>query len=71
MNSEVMKVYHIGRRGRPVRMIVAGDLTDPYRRSPWRRIVTLWNEIVDVARETRELETQLLGRGHYRRIGES
>jgi hypothetical protein len=69
-NSEALSVYYTGLRGRPVRMIRRGDLSDPYRKSPWRRIVTLWDEIVDVAREARALETRLLGRASYRR-GES
>ena len=67
-NATSMSVYEAGLRGRPVPRIQAGDLADPYRKppSPWRRVVTLWSAIVDIARETRELEARLLGRSSRR-----
>ncbi len=65
-----LKVYEIGRRGRPVATIEAGDLGDPYvTHGPWQKLTTLWSEIVDVARESRELERELLGKATYRRFG--
>ena len=67
-NANVIRVYETGLRGRPVRQIGAGDLADPYGKSPWQRIVALWSTIVDVVRETRELQTRLLGRTTYRYI---
>ena len=63
-NASLMSVYEAGLRGRPVPRIEAGDLADPYVKSPspWQRVATLWSAIVDIVRETRELEARLLGR---------
>jgi hypothetical protein len=69
--GNVMKVYEIGRRGKPVRTIMPGDLDDPYGKSPWQRVVTLWSALVDIARESRALETEMLGRAAYRDLGRS
>ena len=65
-NASVIRLYEAGLRGRPVPRIEAGDLGDPYGKSPWRRVATLWATIVDIARETREMETRLLGRTTFR-----
>src|SRR6478735_2185284 len=65
-NANVIQLYEAGLRGRPVARIQAGDLADPYCKSPWQRAATLWSTIVDLVRETREMETQLLGRTTYR-----
>jgi len=65
-NANVIRVYETGLRGRPVARIRPGDLADPYGKSPWRRVVTLWSNIVDVVRATRALESRLLGRTTYR-----
>ena len=67
-NASLMTVYEAGLRGRPVPRIEAGDLADPYGKSPspWQRVATLWATIVDVLRETRELQARLLGRTSYR-----
>ena len=67
MNTEVLKLYEVGRRGRPVRGIRAGDLNDPYGKTPWQKVVALFGTIVDIAREARELETRMLAQGGYRR----
>jgi hypothetical protein len=69
-STQVLKVFEVGRRGKPVTTIGPGDLAEPYAKGPWQRVVALWTTIVEIARETRELETRLLGRGHYRRRGE-
>lgn len=67
----ILKVYETGRRGRPVRTIQPGDLADPYGKTPWRRLVTLWSTLVDVVREARELEARLLGSAQYRYLDRS
>jgi len=65
-NAIVSSLYETGLRGRPVARIEAGDLADPAGKSPWQRVASLWAAIVDVARETREMETRLLGRSTFR-----
>ena len=67
--AHVIRVYETGLRGRPVAHIREGDLADPYGKSPWQRVATLWSTIVDIVRETRALEAQLLGRTTYRTFG--
>ena len=65
-NASVVSLYETGLRGRPVTRIQAGDLADPSGKSPWQRVATLWSTIVDVVRETRAMQTSLLGRTTYR-----
>ena len=65
-NVNVIRLYESGLRGRPVARIQAGDLADPSGKSPWQRVATLWSTIVEVARESREMQTSLLGRTTYR-----
>lgn len=65
-NASVIELYEIGLRGRPVPRIAEGDLADPYRKSLWQRVAEVWNMIVDVAHETRAMETSLLGRTTFR-----
>ena len=65
-NLNVMRLYELGLRGRPVARIREGDLADPYGKSPWEPLVTLWSTIVDIVRETRENQERLLGRTTYR-----
>jgi len=67
-NVNAIRVFEMGLRGRPVPRIGEGDLADPYGKSPLRRLATLWTTIVDIARETRELETRLLGRTTFRNL---
>jgi hypothetical protein len=67
--GDVVKLYEIGLRGRPIRTIRPGDLAQPYARSLWQRIVGVAKAIVEVARDARELEIKTIGRGHYRRGG--
>lgn len=69
-SGDVIKLYDIGLRGKPVRTIGVGDLAQPYARSLWSRIREAGAAIVDVAREARALEQKLLGSGSYRRTGE-
>ena len=65
-NVNVIRLYERGLRGRPVPRIQPGDLADPYGKSPWQRVATLWSTIVDVVRESREMQKSLLGRTTYR-----
>lgn len=65
-NANVIELYEVGLRGRPVPRIGAGDLADPYQKSLWQQIANVWNAIVDVAQETRRMERTLLGRTTYR-----
>ncbi|MFO1312112.1 MAG: hypothetical protein U1F41_08625 [Burkholderiales bacterium] len=65
-NVNVIELYEIGLRGRPVPRIAAGDLADPYQKSLWQRVSEGWKAIVEVARETRALERSMLGRTTYR-----
>ena len=65
-NVNVIGLYERGLRGRPVPRIQPGDLADPYGKSPWQRVATLWSTIVDVVRESREMQKSLLGRTTYR-----
>jgi len=68
----ILTLYEIGRRGRPIATIKPGDLGDPSaRKNPWGKVTTLWAQIVDVVRESRELERNLLGKAAYRHLGES
>jgi len=65
-NANVIRIYETGLRGRPVARIGAGDLAEPYGKSPWQRVKALWSDIAEVVRETRELQARHLGRTHYR-----
>jgi hypothetical protein len=65
-NANVIRLYESGLRGRPVPRIQPGDLADPYGKSPWQRVATWWSTIVDVVRESREMQKSLLGRTTYR-----
>jgi hypothetical protein len=69
-NGYLIGLYESGLRGRPVRRIEPGDLSDPYERSesPWKRIARWWSTFVDIVRETREMENRLLGRTSFRRF---
>ena len=68
-HTEAVKLYQVGKRGKPVRGIRSGDLADPYAKSVWRQVASFFRTVAEIAREARELETRMLGRG-YRR-GES
>jgi hypothetical protein len=67
-NAYLISLYESGLRGRPVPRIEPGDLSDPYQKSPWQRIATLWSTFVDIVRETREMENRILGRTSFRRF---
>ena len=67
--GEVIKLYEVGLRGRPIRTVRPGDLAEPGARSLWQRIAAFGKTIAQVAREAGELETRLLKRGYYRRGG--
>ena len=69
-SAEVVKLYTIGIRGMPIRTIGPGDLAEPRAPSLWRRIAEFGTKMAEVARETRALERQLLGRAHYRQFGD-
>ena len=64
----VIRLYEAGLRGRPVARILPGDLADPYGRSPWQQLRSAWSTLVDIVRETRDLETRLLGRTTFRQF---
>lgn len=70
-SGNVVKLYEVGLRGRPIRTIGPGDLADPSAPSLWKRIAALGAAMLDVAREPRALEARFLGRTHYRRFHES
>jgi hypothetical protein len=67
-NGYLLSLYESGLRGRPVRRIEPGDLSDPYDKSPnlWQRVGGWWSTFVDIVRETRELEERFLGRTSFR-----
>jgi hypothetical protein len=69
-SAQVIKLYENGRRGRPVPMIMPGDLADPYRKSPWHRAKSLFSTIVEIWRESRALEAELLAKRRYRAFRE-
>jgi hypothetical protein len=69
--NNVINLYRIGVRGMPIRTIGPGDLADPSAPSLWKRMAAFGAAVLDVARETRALETSLLGRSHYRRFRDS
>ena len=56
MQNALVDIYETGLRGRPVHSIEAGDLADPSGKSPWQRVATLWSTMVDIVRETREMQ---------------
>ena len=58
--ANVIRIYETGLRGLPVDRIGAGDLADPYAKSPWQRLVGLWSTLVAVVRETRALQSKLM-----------
>ena len=70
-STHVLKLFEIGRRGRPVATIGPGDLAEPYSKGPWQKVASLWTTLVEIARESRELETRLMGKGPYRRFGDN
>jgi len=65
-SAQVVQLYERGQRGRPITFIGAGDLRDPYGKSPWQRVKSAWAAFTDAMREARELEASLIGKGHYR-----
>jgi len=69
-SAQVIKLYENGRRGRPVPMILPGDLADPYGKSPWQRAKTLFATLVEVWREARALEAELLAKRSNRAFRE-
>jgi hypothetical protein len=69
--GNVVSLYEIGLRGRPIETIGAGDLAQPYARPFLERSREFLRTIVDVVRESRELEKKMLGEEGYRRMGES
>jgi hypothetical protein len=68
--TNVLKLFEVGRRGRPVTTIGPGDLAEPYSKGPWQKAVSLWKAIVEIARESRELESRLMSQNQYRRLGD-
>ena len=64
--AQVIQLYEVGQRGRPVALIQAGDLRDPYAKSPWQRVKAAFRAFGDALREARELEAQMLGSGRFR-----
>ena len=65
--ANVIQLYEIGQRGRPIRMIAPGDLEDPYDKpSLWKRVKSGFATFADALREARELEAQMLGQGRFR-----
>lgn len=67
--TEAVKLYELGQRGRPIPGIRAGDLDDPYGKTPWQHVVSFFGTVVDIAREARELETRMLANGYRRGEG--
>jgi hypothetical protein len=61
----ILNLYEIGRRGKPVATIQPGDLADPYGKKPWDRVVSFFSTVAEIARESRELERQMLGKYYY------
>ena len=43
--TEAVKLYEVGKRGRPVRGIRSGDLNDPYGKTPWQRVVSFFRTV--------------------------
>jgi hypothetical protein len=70
--ANVVQLYEIGQRGRPVRLIAPGDLDDPYAKaSLWKRVRSGFAAFADALREARELEAQMLGpNGRFRNFRE-
>jgi hypothetical protein len=66
---EAVKLYELGQRGRPVAGIRAGDLADPYARTPWQSVKSFFRTMLEVAREARELEEQMLAKSFHRGEG--
>ncbi|HTQ01319.1 MAG TPA: hypothetical protein VMN56_18530 [Casimicrobiaceae bacterium] len=56
-----LKLYEVGRRGRPVATIEPGDLADPAAkpRTLRQRIAKLWSDFVGIVEESRRLEASL------------
>ncbi len=66
--ANVIQLYELGQRGRPIRLIAPGDLNDPYDNKPslWKRVKSGFANFADALREARELEAQMLGQGRFR-----
>jgi hypothetical protein len=67
--TEAIKLYDLGKRGRPIPGIRPGDLDDPYGKTPWQRVVSFFRTVAEIAREARELETRMLANGYRRGEG--
>lgn len=68
--GNVVSLYEIGLRGRPIETIGEGDLAQPYAKSLGQRVRRFFTAIVEVVRESRELEIRMLGDDGFRRLGE-
>lgn len=59
--GNVITLYELGLRGRPIETIGEGDLAQPYALPLWQRVKTFVKSVVEVARDSRALEKKLLG----------
>jgi len=59
--GNVINLYEVGLRGRPIETIGEGDLAQPYALPLWQRAKTFAKSVVEIARDSRELEKKLLG----------
>ncbi|MFO1415656.1 MAG: hypothetical protein U1F10_17515 [Burkholderiales bacterium] len=69
--GNVLNLYEVGLRGRPVETIGEGDLAEPGAPTIMQRVRGFFTTMSDIARESRELEIKMLGDEGFRRLGES
>jgi hypothetical protein len=68
--GNVVSLYEMGLRGRPIETIGEGDLAEPGARTLTERVRGFFVTMAEVARESRELEIKMLGDDGFRRLGE-
>jgi hypothetical protein len=68
--GNVVSLYEIGLRGRPIATIGEGDLAEPGAPTLLQRVRNFFTTMAEVARESRELEIKMLGDEGFRRLGE-
>ncbi len=67
---EVINVYEMGLCKRTLKATESGEIAPQSAPSLWRRVADFGAAVIDVARESRELEAKLL-LGRYRRMCDS
>jgi hypothetical protein len=68
--GNVMNLYQVGQRGRPIETIHQGDLDEPGAKPILERIVNALKLYVEVIRDMRDMQHQAFLADRARRFGE-